>query len=93
MSTINVPTATYWQDKREEWVLSHIFGNFTYDYEVGDFPGKSTAVPTDNTSWYPPSKPMGWECPKCGKVYSPNTKECFDCNLENEIERLGDDQS
>lgn len=22
----------------------------------------------------------GWVCPKCGKVYSPDTKECFTCN-------------
>ena len=22
----------------------------------------------------------GWECPKCGKIYSPNTVECEACN-------------
>ena len=21
----------------------------------------------------------GWECPKCGRVYSPNTSMCFSC--------------
>lgn len=22
----------------------------------------------------------GWVCPKCGKVYAPDVKECFTCN-------------
>ena len=22
----------------------------------------------------------GWVCPKCGKVYGPDVKECADCN-------------
>lgn len=24
--------------------------------------------------------PQGWICPKCGKVFSPNTSECIYCN-------------
>ena len=24
--------------------------------------------------------PTGWTCPKCGKVYSPMTSECYKCN-------------
>lgn len=23
---------------------------------------------------------MGWECPKCGRVYAPTVTECFTCN-------------
>ncbi len=23
--------------------------------------------------------PQGWECPKCGTVYSPNVNECWRC--------------
>ena len=23
--------------------------------------------------------PKGWECPKCGRVYSPSTPMCFTC--------------
>lgn len=25
----------------------------------------------------------GWVCPKCGRVYSPSTQECFYCNNQN----------
>jgi hypothetical protein len=25
---------------------------------------------------------IGWECPKCGRVYSPNTSACAACNEE-----------
>lgn len=25
------------------------------------------------------SIPQGWECPKCGRVYSPSTAMCFTC--------------
>ena len=25
------------------------------------------------------SIPQGWECPKCGRVYSPSTTMCFTC--------------
>lgn len=24
--------------------------------------------------------PKGWECPKCGRVYSPTTPMCFYCS-------------
>jgi hypothetical protein len=23
---------------------------------------------------------MGWECPKCGKIWAPSVEECADCN-------------
>lgn len=26
------------------------------------------------------SPKYGWVCPKCGKVYAPDVKECFTCN-------------
>ena len=26
-----------------------------------------------------PPSPQGWECPKCGRVYSPSTSMCFTC--------------
>lgn len=35
----------------------------TTNYTIGDFP---------NT-------PQGWVCPKCGRVYSPNTSMCYYC--------------
>jgi len=32
---------------------------------------------------WPPSTftvtPMGWECPKCGRVYAPTIMMCFSC--------------
>lgn len=26
---------------------------------------------------------QGWECPKCGKVYSPTVQLCFSCGNDN----------
>ena len=28
---------------------------------------------------------LGWECPKCHKVYSPDIKECSACNVVQNI--------
>lgn len=28
---------------------------------------------------YPDVTPKGWECPKCGRVYSPSTPMCLYC--------------
>lgn len=27
--------------------------------------------------------PMGWQCPVCGRVYSPTTMQCFYCGNEH----------
>lgn len=35
----------------------------TTNYTIGDFP----------------YAPQGWVCPKCGRVYSPNTFMCYYC--------------
>ena len=38
-----------------------------------------TTVPTEWCTCvpdYPKAHPMGWECPKCGKVYSPSAHSC-----------------
>lgn len=35
------------------------------------------------SSYYPNMlSPQGWECPKCGSVYSPVTSKCFSCTKE-----------
>lgn len=31
---------------------------------------------------YPDVTPKGWECPKCGRVYSPSTPMCLYCGGE-----------
>ena len=28
--------------------------------------------------------PQGWICPRCGKVFSPDTEECSYCNAEKD---------
>lgn len=35
------------------------------------------------------SPKYGWVCPKCGKVYAPNVKECSDCNYLAGIKASG----
>ncbi len=37
------------------------------DYYIGDYP------PNDYFA------PRGWVCPKCGRVYNPNTSMCYFC--------------
>lgn len=34
---------------------------------------------------YPDVTPKGWECPKCGRVYSPTTPMCFYCGGEQTV--------
>lgn len=34
---------------------------------------------------YPDVTPKGWECPKCGRVYSPFTPMCWYCGGEQTI--------
>ncbi len=50
--------------------------------------GRLESSPTGNTSdvighydFHPAPGGYGWICPKCGKVYGPNTMECFGCNM------------
>ncbi len=38
-----------------------------------------------------PSYDKGWECPKCGRVYSPHVQTCENCNPQQE--RTNKDQS
>lgn len=46
-------------------------------YYVGDFP------PNDYFD-----TPRGWVCPKCGRVYSPNTSMCWYCSGENVVNTI-----
>jgi len=45
-----------------------------------------SAVPTTGADvvghydFHPAPGGYGWICPKCGKVYGPNTMECWGCN-------------
>lgn len=32
---------------------------------------------------YPYQENRGWICPRCGRVYSPSTTECWECNKKN----------
>jgi transcription elongation factor Elf1 len=33
---------------------------------------------------------QGWECPKCGKVYSPNTFMCWTCGQNTQTNTTAD---
>jgi hypothetical protein len=33
-----------------------------------------------NGTWFPPEIPQGWQCPKCGWIFSPSEKGCCYCN-------------
>ena len=33
--------------------------------------------PNWNNNWF---TQQGWQCPNCGRIYSPNTMECLHCN-------------
>ena len=30
-----------------------------------------------------PQHPMGWQCPRCGRVHAPFISECFACNRQS----------
>ena len=36
--------------------------------------------PQEGKGFWPPSDNTGWICPKCGRVYAPNCRECLSCN-------------
>jgi hypothetical protein len=38
-------------------------------------------IPNNPYNNYP--QPSGWCCPKCNRVYSPSTSECWSCNNQN----------
>src|SRR3990167_8161695 len=33
----------------------------------------------DYSGW-PTTMPMGWQCPKCKKIYAPTVTQCYECN-------------
>lgn len=33
-----------------------------------------------NNPMFPYNQPTGWVCPKCSRVYSPDTPQCWSCN-------------
>ena len=35
---------------------------------------------TGGSGWLYYGADRGWICPKCGRVYSPSTSECWQCN-------------
>lgn len=44
---------------------------------------------TEPRSGYVKTYGYGWICPKCGKVYAPDVKECSDCNYLANISASG----
>lgn len=46
----------------------------------------SYSITTPMPAEYPK---YGWVCPKCGKVYAPDVKECFNCNYLANITASG----
>ena len=56
-----------------------------FDY-VGDDPNffnitTTQVAPPNFTGW----GRQGWICPKCGRVYAPDTAMCFYCNGNNHV--------
>lgn len=63
-------------------------GPIQYARPSATAPSYSNTPPMGNVEYHGAVKgivtidnlPMGWVCPKCGKVYAPDVKECFTCN-------------
>ena len=58
-----------------EFSHTHIAGSTSDNIGVSD---KTEATKEQNISAQSPK--YGWICPKCGKVYAPDVKECWNCN-------------
>ena len=54
--------------------------------DVGEVaPPLSPDIPEKDVFVGPPVvNPFGWECPRCSRIYSPNTSECERCNTSAE---------
>lgn len=61
-------------------------GPIQYDLSSTSAPSYSITFPSpmQGTVTY-----MGWVCPKCGKVYAPDVKECLNCNYLANITASG----
>ena len=90
--TLDACTTCVWYDKRLHAYEESLSTTASYDFDPNDFNetcpncGGFKAVPT---FWGGTAKPrmcdcpklpVGWVCPKCGSVWSPNVKECENCN-------------
>ena len=60
-------------------------GTTTFDVNIDNYGGSSGGNSLNFFDYYNSGfAPQGWQCPICGRVYSPSTPMCYYCSRKTE---------